>query len=85
MLSLLPVQYLRTLGLSGHGFYFVAEANRDLVQLVSQQKRSCVVKGADLVLELLAPACARGVGDVVASRTPTCKSLFQVENWWGFS
>lgn len=35
---------------------------------MSQQKRSSVVEDADLVLELLAPACAREMGQVVVSR-----------------
>lgn len=40
-----------------------------------------MVKGADLVLEPLAPVRARGIEEVVASGTPACKNLFQMENW----
>lgn len=47
---------------------------------MSQQKRSSVVEDADLVLELLAPACAREMGQVVVSRIPACKNPFQMEN-----
>lgn len=36
---------------------------------MSQQKRSSVVEDVDLVLELLAPACARGAGQVEVSKT----------------
>lgn len=32
---------------------------------MSQQKRSSVVEDTGLLLELLAPACARGIGQVV--------------------
>lgn len=53
----------------------MAESNGSLVCVPAE-----MAEDAELVLELLAPACAKGIGQVVVSRIQACKNLFQMEN-----